>query len=469
MNDHRAMRCCDSPIGISRREFLRAVAAGAAVLGAGTALAACGGGETSHGVDGWIWRNRSDAPFVRHAHSGAVFGSLILVMGDRRGVTVEADSQTKLDTPVMTVEVRATEFDYSLDAIEVPRGQPVKIVITNDGRIEHDIVMPEAGLYLAVAPGETAEGVAVFEQPETFFCSIGGHAESGMVGDLLVDGNAAEDTTIEEERGETDMWYYDPSNDTWSEAPTLPHSFDHVSFVQAGEAVFSIGGFSASIGSARAEVYSLAPGDTAWQRKADLPTGRGGMASAGDGRKIYVTGGRSEPEGTPSAQDVFVYDIASDRWDRIESVLPTGRDHVAGAIMDDVFWVVGGRLDGRRESSAPVTEGLDLATGQWLVGQPLPYPESAGGVAALGERVVVFGGEGPAATPAGAAGRSFVTYDDAYAYDPRTDRWQRVSDMPLGVHHAAYGVVEGRLYTIGGGPVSGVSATATTMELSVDL
>ena len=461
----RAPACC----ALTRRQFLRNAAYGAAVLGMGNLLGACSVSEEIGPFLTSTWRTRTPAPFVRHAHSGSPSGSRLLVMGDRRGVNLrEGEGQQALGPPQLTVEIDSREFGFTPDELDVPSGVPVRIIFHNSGAVDHDFVIPSAGVYVRARPGESQEVIAVFREPAVYFCSIGGHADVGMVGELKVDGVAPTDQTVPHSDGVTEMWWYDPSSDTFARAPDLPHAFDHVSFVSVDEAVFSIGGYTGDIGTSRGDVWVLRAGAGAWERRADLPRPRGAMAVGTDGSRIFCTGGRSEAEGTPSAQDVFTYDPSADKWEVLSTALPTGRDHVAGVVIDNVFWVVGGRGDGRRVSSTPVVEGLDLETREWKFGSRLPVPESAGGVVSINGRVVVFGGEGPAPTPTGAAGRSFLTYQAVNAYDPATDTWARVAEMPVGVHHPAYGVIADRLYAIGGGDRSGVSATDHTQELTID-
>jgi N-acetylneuraminic acid mutarotase len=191
------------------------------------------------------------------------------------------------------------------------------------------------------------------------------------------------------------------------------------------------------------------------------------MAGATDGDRIFVTGGRSEAEGTPSATDVFAYSPEDDSWTVLETNLPTGRDHVAGTVIDGVFWVIGGRGDGRRVSSTPVTEGLVIETGEWIEGPQVPVPTSANGVVSIDGRAVVFGGEGPTSTPSGAAGRAYEVFPETFLYDPTSNIWLRGPNAPLGVHHPAYGVIDETLYVVGGGPVSGVSETRAVQALGL--
>ena len=461
--------CCPEVVGPTRREFLRSSGSVFLLAVLGASATACvmqpGGLPRVAG----LWSSLGDAPFTRHAHSAAATGGRLLVMGDRRGVSIEesgpADSQAEI-----TLHFVGREFKYEISgAVDIPSGTPVRIVFTNEGLVDHDLTFAQAGIYLRAAPGKTSETIAVFNEPEAYFCSIGGHAEAGMVGDLRVDGKAPAEGRLERDSGTTEMWWYDPAENSWHEAPLLPHSYDHVTMVAVGGDVYSIGGFTGDIGSSRADVFVLRSSAAEWERRSDLPVSRGAMAGASDGERIFVTGGRSDAEGTPSSVDLFTYLPAEDRWLTLETRLPTGRDHVAGAVVDGVFWVVGGRGDGRRVSSTPVMEGFVIDSGKWIPGVDVPVPGSASGVAALDSQVLVFGGEGPSATPSGAAGRSFVVYRETLLYDPRSDVWRKGPNIPLAVHHPAYDVVNGILYSVGGGPVSGVSATASVQSFRLAL
>ncbi len=458
--DRRSRRpdCC-SEAGITRREFLANAGRATILLGLGAAAAACVSQPEGLPRAGGLWSSPDDAPFTRHAHSAAPSGGRLLVMGDRRGVSL-----TKNDPAAGSAETtihffgREFAFDTS-QPVDVPSGTPVRIVFTNEGLVDHDLTFANAGVYLRAAPGKTSETIAVFDKPEVYFCSIGGHAEAGMIGDLRVDGTAPQDSEVVTDSGSTEMWWYDPLDDSWAEAPSIPHSSDHVTMVAVGDDIYSIGGFTGNIGSSRPDVFLLCSNSTEWERRSDLPVARGAMAGATDHKRIFVTGGRTEAEGTPSATDLFSYLPDEDRWIVHDTKLPTGRDHAAGAVVNGVFWVVGGRGDGRRVSSTPVTEGYVIDSDKWIFGANVPIPESAAGVVAIGSQIVVFGGEGPSATPMGAAGKSFDVYPQTLVYRPTTDTWYRGPNAPLAVHHPAYGVINDVLYSVGGGPVSGVSAT----------
>ena len=464
--------CCEPAVAgshITRRAFLRGTGKSLLALGVVTAVG-CSPGEqaTSPRIPG-TWESRGDAPFSRHAHSGAPTDGRLLVMGDRRGVLI-GEHDTPEGVAQKTIHIFGTEFDFTSDIpVEVSSGELVRVIFTNDGRVDHDITFANAGVYLRAAPGETVETLATFEDPEIYFCSIGGHAEAGMVGGLVVDGEEPDEQEVGPGEGETQMWWFTPSERTWEEAPSLPHAYDHVTMVSVGGDVYSIGGYTGNIGTSRPDVYVLTAGAAEWERRADLPVPRGGMAGASDGERIFVAGGRSESEGTPSSRNLFVYDPATDTWDSSGPDMPTGRDHISGVFLGGTFWVIAGRGDGRRVSSTPVTEGYDIGSSTWLVGAPPPIPTSAHGLDVIDDRIVLFGGEGPTSTVAGAVGREFEVYPKTFLYDPRADSWSRTSNALIGVHHPAFGVVDGVLYTVGGGIVSGVSSTTAVQSFRIDI
>lgn len=89
----------------------------------------------------------------------------------------------------------------------------------------------------------------------------------------------------------------------------------------------------------------------------------------------------------------------------------------------------------------------EVDRGTWRAATPMPTKRTEVAVAALDGRIYVVGGfekpsfgnlMSPAITPA------------LDAYDPASDRWSSKAPLPIGLHHAGIGVVEGRLYVIGG-------------------
>ena len=63
-------------------------------------------------------------------------------------------------------------------------------------------------------------------------------------------------------------------------------------------------------------------------------------------------------------------------------------------------------------------------------------------------RLYVVGGEG-----------SQGTFDDNEAYDPATDSWETLSQLPTARHGMGAATVDGTMYVPAGGPTAGFSVT----------
>lgn len=76
---------------------------------------------------------------------------------------------------------------------------------------------------------------------------------------------------------------------------------------------------------------------------------------------------------------------------------------------------------------------------------PMPLPRTEVAAARVGDEIVVLGGL--------VLDRSASRRVDAYS--PERDRWRRLADLPVGIHHAAAVAAVGRLYVLGGYTAAG--------------
>lgn len=83
----------------------------------------------------------------------------------------------------------ATEWAFGPETITAEIGEPVTIVLVNDGLIEHEVEFAAFGLHLHTPAGATMKGTFVPDKVGTFefACEIRGHREAGMVGRLIVE------------------------------------------------------------------------------------------------------------------------------------------------------------------------------------------------------------------------------------------------------------------------------------------
>jgi N-acetylneuraminic acid mutarotase len=196
-----------------------------------------------------------------------------------------------------------------------------------------------------------------------------------------------------------------------------------------------------------------------WSTLAPMPTARGAGAAAVVGDKIYVVGGR------PPAGNAFeAYDISDNMWTSLPD-LPTAandRNHIAVTAIGGKVYVAGGRYDGGSFSS-PMTDRLDIydpGTNLWTPGAALPRPRGGlNGIAAFG-CFFTWGGEG---SNIGEPNNVFPDHD---VYNPRTNMWTSLPDLPTPIHGvtgAAF--VNGLIYMPGGGTQQGGSSGSRLFQV----
>ncbi|MFQ5741873.1 MAG: Kelch repeat-containing protein [Acidobacteriota bacterium] len=236
---------------------------------------------------------------------------------------------------------------------------------------------------------------------------------------------------------------YDPTTDAWESVAPLPEPLNHVGVATLQNRLFVIGGFRQDF-SPVSSVFAYDPRNGQWTQKASLPEARGAMGVATVNGRIYAAGGSPAQLGTR----LTVYDPGTDTWTALPE-MPTNRNHLAAAGLGGKLYAFSGRVAGLLQEA---TEVFDPATGQWSPRAPVPTPRGGIAAAVVGGRAYVFGGEGNPEDPDG-------IFNEVNEYDPLTDSWQRMADMPEGRHGIGAASHQGRILIPGGGPKEGASTT----------
>jgi N-acetylneuraminic acid mutarotase len=236
---------------------------------------------------------------------------------------------------------------------------------------------------------------------------------------------------------------YDIASDRWELGPPLPEPNNHGMAAGVNGRVYLIGGQTMADAPTYVDtVYELNPAGGAWVEKARMPTARSAGVAVVHGGRIYVAGGR-----LPRGSDFAVYDPGSNSWQVLPS-LPTQRNHFTGAAINGRIHFVGGRQgDGLSPQMTTAHEVYDPQSGSWTTAAPMLRERSGmNGVMARG-CFHVWGGEGPAGM-----------FPDHDYYNPGTNQWVRLRDMPIPVH-GVYGsaFLNGMIWASGGGTSIGGS------------
>ncbi len=97
--------------------------------------------------------------------------------------------------------------------------------------------------------------------------------------------------------------------------------------------------------------------------------------------------------------------------------------------------------------AVPVGESRAADVGHWMTGAPAPTARTEVAAAAVDGLIYVVGGF--ESSNLWTMWRASVS-TRVERYDPATDHWADMPDLPVGVHHAGAAVVDGDLYIIGG-------------------
>ncbi|MEK7519502.1 MAG: cupredoxin domain-containing protein [Patescibacteria group bacterium] len=98
-------------------------------------------------------------------------------------------SEQKEIPQVREISVSGDEFSFNPSSIQLESGERIKLVFTNVGKAPHDLKIEELGIGTEIIRSGQTDTIE-FQAPKsgkyTFFCSVAGHREAGMEGNLEV-------------------------------------------------------------------------------------------------------------------------------------------------------------------------------------------------------------------------------------------------------------------------------------------
>jgi N-acetylneuraminic acid mutarotase len=264
---------------------------------------------------------------------------------------------------------------------------------------------------------------------------------------------------------------FDTRSGRWSEPAPLPVGLNHVAAAAGDGRLYIVGGFLEGEGETN-RVLEFDPAAKRWSELPPMRRARGAAAAAVIGDKLYVVDGGPQPYGVDDPQPPYAlleaFDFGTRTWSAAAAP-PVAVHHVGAAALDGRLYMAGGRID--REASTDTFASYDPATDRWTRLPDLPQGKIAStGVAAADGKVVVFGGDDEIGWEEGGGSVS----PTAWAFDPDTRRWARLPDLRIERHAFGTAVAGDRIYAIAGSYCPGLKpggavATHTVESLSVDV
>ena len=239
-----------------------------------------------------------------------------------------------------------------------------------------------------------------------------------------------------------DLWQYDTQNDTWISLGRTPleERVNATACVQDGVAYIGLGfngKYSNSTGYLK-DWWAYYPNTNTWLQLSTYPanTTAKAVCMVGD-CELYVGYGFC----WTYERDMYRYDIAEDRWeyidvhlDRKATTFPTRSFGVVGTTCQDRHFVG----TGFRAYSLNWW-GEFLPEGKWIKHKNVPGKRTTAACAATDDFIYVIGGH-----YFGGVNTDGKVLADIQQYDPQTDTWRYIGQLPNGgrMNHVAFSVGE---------------------------
>jgi N-acetylneuraminic acid mutarotase len=238
---------------------------------------------------------------------------------------------------------------------------------------------------------------------------------------------------------------YDPAADRWTAKKNMQMPAHHNAVVGYNGKIYVFGGGVQRQPGGPTQFpidnsWEYDPVADTWRALAPMPVRRLAAVAVESGGKIYVMGGagsypglENEPLGGETPHRVLdlnhAYDPATNTW-QARQTMPTPRNHMfAGAVAGKIY-LIGGRVG-----------SMSVATGSTT--DLVPTPRDGGVAGVYQNRIYIAGGQSINALN-NSVSRALE------AYDPATNTWDILPNVPGARHGQGGGVIGNRFHVVGG-------------------
>jgi N-acetylneuraminic acid mutarotase len=240
---------------------------------------------------------------------------------------------------------------------------------------------------------------------------------------------------------------FDTRTKRWSEPTKIPIGLNHSEAATYDGKMYLAGGYLDGE-EPTTDFWEYDPKANRWTQ---LPSMHQPPRAAGAvgviGHKLYLAGGAPQTFNVPLPVNPYgtleIYDFKTGKWS-FGSPMPFPRHHISGAVVGGKLYVAGGRIESNR--ALDVFERYDPRTDRWERLPNMPLGAGSPRVVAADGKIVVVGGEDQLNWENGGG---WVT-PTTWAFDPKLNRWQRLPDLHVERRGGGAGVAGGRIYAIGG-------------------
>ncbi len=200
--------------------------------------------------------------------------------------------------------------------------------------------------------------------------------------------------------------------------------------------LYSFGGYTGTAVTSAA--YNYNPATNQWTGLAPLPAPRAGAGIVSDGTYLYIFGGLDV--NFADMTTLWRYDPATDSYLTTLAPVPTGAGDAAAAYLNgEIVRIAGQVLPGTPTNAVQI---YTISTNTWRTAASYP-------LAVLAFPALVLNGT---IYTAGGTDDNLVATNKTYRYDPISDSWDdaAIADLPATIQGAAAGLVNGQWVIAGG-------------------
>jgi N-acetylneuraminic acid mutarotase len=226
-------------------------------------------------------------------------------------------------------------------------------------------------------------------------------------------------------------------------APSAVERKEGQSAVVGGN-MYTFGGYFGYLkGTGRTERYE--PQGDRWVTLASMPIPVTHMGAVATEESVWLIGGFTGDHPGPVTDAVQVYHVPTNTWS-FGPPLPAPRGSGAASRVGRKIHAFGGVLPNRHTDTGDhYVMDLDNLAAGWQTAAPLPEPRNHLGAVTVGGRIYAIGGQ-----KGHDGGRSNTRF--LHVYDPVTNAWTRLADLPTGRSHFEPGTLtmDGKILLVGG-------------------
>ena len=245
--------------------------------------------------------------------------------------------------------------------------------------------------------------------------------------------------------------------ENWTRKADMPTArSDFTTFIVNGK-IYAIGGTIDKFGDMDISIVEMYDSKTdIWTRKTDMPTSRITSTAVVNG-KIYAIGGKKIHKrriGPGWGYDITelatveMYDPVTDTWTQ-KADMPTIRS-AGTCVVDGKIYVIGGTAFNNIKKKKPwrldTVEVYDPATDTWAKARKMNHARAGPAISVVDGKIYVMGGTGWPNIP----NHPGPFLSSIEAYNPKTNQWKEIGDMPDAKSSHTASVINGKIYVIGG-------------------